>query len=111
MSLERVRRVIMDLGLSETDAQIYVFLALNGPHKGSELTREMNIYKEQLYRSLKKLEDKTIVKSSGETPILFSAVPFEAVLDLLVEIKKEQAKAFNEAKEELLSDWKRMTKK
>ena len=34
----------MSLGLSETDAQVYVFLALNGPHKAIDITKKMNLY-------------------------------------------------------------------
>jgi sugar-specific transcriptional regulator TrmB len=101
----------MSLGLSETDAQVYVFLALNGPHKAIDITKKMNLYKEQLYRSLRNLKNKEVVKSTVNYPAVFSAIPFEKILDLLAEIKKEQAQALRDVREELLSTWKNMTKK
>ena len=101
----------MGLGLSETDAQVYVYLALNGPLKAKEITKQLGLYKKQLYRSLKNLKDKDIVKASVDFPAVFSAVSFEEVLDLLTEIKKEQAQALRDVKEELLASWKSVIKK
>ena len=107
MSLERILKAIMSIDLSETDAEVYVFLALNGPHKAKEITRKMNLYKEQLYRSINNLKDKAIVKATLDCPAVFSAVPFEVVLDLLAEIKKEQAQALQESRKDLLHSWKK----
>ena len=101
----------MSLGLSETDAQVYVFLALNGPHKAIDITKKMNLYKEQLYRSLRNLKNKEVVKSTANYPAVFSAIPFEEILDLLAEIKKEQAQALRDVREELLSSWRSLTEK
>jgi len=98
----------MDLGLSEVDAQIYVFLALNGPCKAKDMTEKLSLYEEQLYRSLKNLRDKDVVKASIDYPAVFSAIPFEEILDLLAEIKKEQAQALSDVREELLNSWREM---
>lgn len=111
MSSDRVLKAIMSLGLSETDAQVYVFLALNGPHKAKDMAGKLSLYKEQLYRSLKNLRDRDVVKATADYPAVFLAIPFEEMLDLLTEIKKEQAYALSKAKEELLSNWKNMIKK
>ena len=111
MSQERVLESIMQLGLTEADAQVYVYLALNGPQKAKQITQKMNLYKEQLYRSLKKLQKKDIVESTDEHPAVYSAIPFEKALDLLAEIKKEQEKALLESRKELLASWKEMTEK
>jgi sugar-specific transcriptional regulator TrmB len=97
----------MSIDLSETDAQVYIFLALNGPHKAKEITKKMNLYKEQLYHSINNLKDKNIVKATLDYPAVFSAVPFEVVLDLLAEIKKEQAQALQEIRKDLLNSWKK----
>jgi sugar-specific transcriptional regulator TrmB len=107
LSLERILKAIMGIDLSETDAQVYVFLALNGPHKAKEITKKMNLHKEQLYRSLNNLKGKDIVKATLDYPAVFSAVPFEVVLDLLAEIKREQAQALQEVRKDLLDSWKK----
>ena len=41
----------------------------------------------------------------------FVALPFEDVLDLFIEVKKEQAKSLLEKREELLSNWRETIKK
>jgi len=108
MSKERVLKAIMDLGLSEVDAQVYVYLALNGPCKAREVVDKMDVYKEQLYRSIKNLKEKDIVFASVGVPAEFSAIPFGEVLDLLAMIKKRQAEALKAINEFLMDNWKSM---
>jgi sugar-specific transcriptional regulator TrmB len=104
-------KAIVSIELSETDARVYVFLALNGPHRAREISSRMNLYKAQLYRVLKSLQSKGMVNASPEYPARYSAVLFEKVLDLLIKAKKEQQQALQESKEELLSTWRSITKK
>ncbi|TRO54737.1 hypothetical protein E2P63_00715 [Candidatus Bathyarchaeota archaeon] len=111
MSLERIVKAIMSMNLSENDAQVYIFLALNGPHRAREISRRMDLYKGQLYRSLRNLRDKDIALATDHSPAVFSVIPFEKVLDMLVEIRKEQESAIRDAKEELLSSWQKVIKR
>jgi sugar-specific transcriptional regulator TrmB len=111
MSLERVLKALVSLGLSETDAQIYISLATEGPAKARNIINRLTINKRQVYRSLKRLRNKGIAITNDEHPVEFSAVPFEVILDLLMEIKKEQAKALQASKEELISDLRTEEKK
>ena len=110
MSLERVLKTLEGFGLSRMDAKVYVYLAKKGPKKGRELANALQVTKQQLYPSLKNLKNKGVVTASLERPALFSAVAFEKVVELLIKIKVEQAKAIKETKEELLSSWRSMTK-
>jgi sugar-specific transcriptional regulator TrmB len=105
LSLERVLKTLEGFGLSRIDAEVYVYLAKKGPKKAVELTNALQIAKQQLYPSLKSLKSKGIVTVSLERPALFSAVAFEKVLELLIQIKVEQAKAIKETKKELLDSW------
>ena len=111
MSLEQIVKTIVSIDLSETDAQVYVFLALNGRHRAGEISKRMNLNKAQLYRVLKNLQSKGIVNVSSEYPARYSAVLFEKVLDLIIKAKKEQQQVLQESKEELLSTWRSITKK
>jgi len=105
LSLERVLKTLEGLGLSRIDAEVYVYLSKKGPKKGRELADVLQVTKQQLYPSLKNLKNKGIVTVSLERPALFSAVAFEKALELLIEIKVEQAKAIKETKKELLDSW------
>jgi sugar-specific transcriptional regulator TrmB len=94
----------VSLGLSQTDAQIYINLATEGPAKARNIINDLQINKRQVYRSLKRLRDRGIIMTNDERPFEYSAVHFEAVLDWLMEIKKEQANALQASKEELIAD-------
>ncbi len=98
-------KALVNLGITETDSEIYLFLAEEGPQKGRKIGVTLNLYKQQLYRRLKRLQEKGMVSSTLERPALFSAVPLETVLEVLIEAKKEQALALQNSKKELLSTW------
>jgi sugar-specific transcriptional regulator TrmB len=109
LSIERVLKILEGFGLSRIDAEVYVYLAKKGPKKGRELANALQIAKQQLYPSLKNLKNKGIVTVSRERPALFSALAFEKVLELLITIKIDQAKAFKDTKKELLNSWRSMS--
>lgn len=111
MSDERIMKALKGLGLSNIDAQLYVFLAKDGPHSGREIAEILELQERQVYQGLKNLQRIEIVKTMGEHPVQFSAVPFEEVIDLFIEVKKEQAKTMQESRKELLTSWKAMMKK
>jgi len=103
--------VLGKLGLSQTDAKVYIYLASNGPNKARAIVDYLNINRGQVYKSLKRLQNKGATKSSDEIPTEFSAVPFEDVLDMLMKLKKEQARILEDSKEELVSEFRIEKKK
>ncbi len=100
-----LKMALVNLGLREIDSEIYLFLAKEGPQKGRAIGDSLNLYKQNLYRSLKRLQERGIVSSTLERPASFSAVPFEKVLGFVIAVKKEQAIALQKRKDELLSTW------
>lgn len=108
MSLERVIKALVSLGLSQTDAEVYVHLATTGPATAKNIINGLTINKRQIYRSLKRLQNKGITIANDKRPSEFSAVPFEELLDLLIEVKKEQAQTLRESRKEVLSSWRKM---
>ena len=111
MDQEILLKALVSLGLTEIDSEIYLLLAKGGTQKGRNIGEALNLYKQQLYRSLKRLQEKGMVNSTLERPARFSAVSLEKVLEFLIEAKKEQALALQENKEELLSIWRAFIKK
>jgi len=103
-------KTLLDLGFKEVDAKVYLFLRSMGPQKGKDIADSLKLHKQQLYRSLKRLKNKRIV-NSDEHPAVFSSISFEKVLDVFLEVKKEQADDLQESREELLSRWQDITKK
>jgi sugar-specific transcriptional regulator TrmB len=104
-------KTLISLGLSQMDAEVYVFLSTSGPQNGRSIAAALKLYKQQLYRSLKRLQIKGVVNSSHRHPAVFSAISFERVLDLILVVKKEEADILQESREELLSRWRDITKK
>ena len=108
MSLERVKQALVNLGLSRVDAEVYVHIAKKGPIPIGPLADGLKFSKQKLNHSLKNLQSKGIVTASFEDKPFFSALPFEKMIELLIEIKTEQAQVMQETKEELLSSWRKM---
>ena len=102
MSLERVIKALISLGLKRMDAEVYVYLAKKGPKKGVDLAKALNYNKKKVYVSLKNLRTKGLV-SKDRTK--FSALPFEEAFNLLIKMEKERAQAMHESREELLTTW------
>jgi sugar-specific transcriptional regulator TrmB len=111
LSLKRVIEALVSLGLSHTEARIYVFLEKSGSHADAAIAQALKLHTKELVNSLKNLQNKKIVKASAQQTVKFSAVPFEKAIDLLIEVKKEQAQNLQERKMELLSSWQNITKK
>jgi sugar-specific transcriptional regulator TrmB len=93
------------LGLSQTDAKIYIHIATKGPETARKIIGSLPINKRQIYRSLKSLQNKGIALINSEVPSEFSALPFERVVDILLEMKHNQAKSLEESKAVLISDF------
>ena len=111
MSKERIIKALKWLGLSNIDVQVYIFLANSGPHTQERIVESLKTKKRMIQYSLKNLQDIEIVKHTNEFPEHYSAMTFKEVLDLFIEVKKEQAKTMKESREELLSSWKALIRK
>ena len=110
MSQERIFKALLSLGLSQTDARVYIYLASKGPMRARDIIYNLKINKQQLYRSLKRMRNKGIVSSSQGFPAIFSAELFEKALKVLVKEKNEQAQRITEKKDALLSLWNSIVK-
>jgi sugar-specific transcriptional regulator TrmB len=104
-------KALKGLGLTQVDTQVYILLAKEGPYRMQEVALALKLSEENVDRSLKELQKLSIVKASIERPLNFVAMPLEEVIDLFIEVKKEQAKTMQDSREELLSNWKKTIKR
>jgi sugar-specific transcriptional regulator TrmB len=102
LSLELIIKALVGLGLSRSDAELYVYLAKKGPQKTVDLAKALIYNKRKIYSSLRNLQTKGLVTKDCT---LFSALPFEEALELLIKTKKEQTEAMIKHKKELLVNW------
>ena len=110
MSQQRVLKALINLGLSQIDADVYVFLANSGPQKTEKIAEELQLQEQTLYHSLENLANKGVVNSTHEHLALFYALPFDKALEILVKEQLKQAQVMEQNKDEILSKWKNMTK-
>jgi sugar-specific transcriptional regulator TrmB len=102
---------LVNMGFTETDAQVYVYLAMEGPQKFREIADSLKIFRTKLYTILNNLQNLGLVETSSKYPTRFSAVLFEKVLDQLSKVKVSQQQFLENNKEELISAWRSLTKK
>jgi sugar-specific transcriptional regulator TrmB len=103
LSLERALETLVNLGLTQTEAQAYVFLAKTGPQDGRDLANALKITEQQLYLTLKTLQNKGFINSTLKRHVIFSVVPLEEILNNLIKAKTEEAQRLRQNKEDLLS--------
>ncbi len=106
MSEEPIRKVLKSFGVTEKEAEVYIFLAKHGVQRSGEIAKRIKTDKSEVYRVLKNLQSEGMVESTLESPTRFTAVPFETVIDLFVKAKRAEVSSIEQAKENLLEDWK-----
>jgi sugar-specific transcriptional regulator TrmB len=93
-----VLRILEGFGVSNTDAEVYVYLAKRGPTRSVDLAVDFGKTQQQIYPILRRLNKKGIVKNSRSHQMLFSALAFEELLERYVKLNMEQAKIIEEVK-------------
>jgi len=106
-----IEKTLNNIGLSEKEAEVYLFLGKRGALKGREITKQLKINKGQVYRILKSLQKKGLVETTLEYPTRFIAVPLEKVIDSFIKSKREEVTQIEETKKNLLSDWNKISQK
>ena len=104
MSLERVIKALVSLGLSRSEAEMYVYIANKGPQKALDIANALNCNKSTVYDNMKKLQKKGLVTKEVSS---FTALPFEETLELLIARERNKTNNFQESKKQLLANWKK----
>jgi len=111
LTQETAIKALMNLKLSLGEAKAYLYLAINGPQKATELANVLKTHKKQVYRSLRGLQRKGYVSVAYVHTCSFKAEPFEKIVDLSIKIKNEEAQTILLNKQEIISQWKSMMEK
>ena len=108
VSRKKIKDALKDFGLTEKEAELYIFLAKHGVLTGGEVAKQTKMHRPIVYRILKSLEKKGFVESTLESPTRFSSVLFENVLEKNIRVKYEEATLLERTKDSLLSDWRKV---
>lgn len=98
-------KTLQEFGFTQQDAEVYVFLALNGSKEARKITSALKIYKRQVYRILKKLKRQNLLNATTDLPAQFSVIPLDKLLDFFIRANLAEAKRIEERKDEILSLW------
>ncbi len=108
MSQERILNALKSLGLSQIEADVYLFLANNGPQKTTKIMADLKLQEQQISDSLERLTNRGVINLTQEHSALFYALPFEKALEILVKERLKRAQTIEEKKSRILSEWKDM---
>jgi sugar-specific transcriptional regulator TrmB len=84
------KRILVDLGLTSTQAKVYSALADHGIFKISEISKKANVARPELYQTLSALEQLGLVEKIIQKPIAYKAIPMKSGVSLLLERKRQQ---------------------
>jgi sugar-specific transcriptional regulator TrmB len=110
MSGPTVKSTLMEIGLSDRESDLYVYLAKTGHQTAARIAKGLRMHKAQVYYILRSLERKGIVESTFSTPAQFNVLPLEQLLNRHIQTKEEELNQFKQhQKPHVLSQWESMT--
>jgi len=105
---------LINFGLSEKEAQLYLHLLKYGPNPPSLLAKSLNTYRGDVFRTLTSLVDKGMVNRSLKSPTVYSAVELNIALDAALkkyktelhekEVMKQEIEEISNQQRVMLSD-------
>ena len=102
MSLNKIIKTLVKFGFSESAARVYVYVAINGPTIANRIIADLELTEDCVYSALTFLQEKGYIIAGYMQPTEFFSIPFENLLDSLIEAKEKQAKKLRK-KRNLLS--------
>jgi len=92
-SVDELLKRLMEFGLNEREARLYVCLLKHGASTVAKLTKSLGTYRVDVHRTLESVIDKGLVEALLDAPLMYVAVPIrEAVNSALVERMDEYRK-------------------
>ncbi|HUS77973.1 MAG TPA: helix-turn-helix domain-containing protein, partial [Patescibacteria group bacterium] len=110
MAVQRLTRKLIDLGLTEEEAEIYVFLTQTGPAPARMVALRFETNRIRAYRSLNALEEKGLVQRIMGRPMKFTATPFTEVLRKSIREMRHRLADLEENEEVTIGDWENLTR-
>ncbi len=110
MNQQLIEKILRNVGLTEKEAEIYIFLAKHKALKGAEIAKLTNTDKAEAYRILRSLQNKALLEATLESPTRFTIVPFDKVLDSFIKTRRDEVSLIESTRNNLLKDWEKISK-
>ncbi|MFX0054925.1 MAG: MEDS domain-containing protein [Promethearchaeota archaeon] len=91
-AFEDSAKKLSEFGLTPYEAKVYLAAAKLGPTSASKISKVAKIRREEVYRTLPKLEKAGLINRVLGRPVKIRAMPIENALSFLISRKEEQAK-------------------
>jgi HTH-type transcriptional regulator, sugar sensing transcriptional regulator len=92
---------LIQFGLSEKEAQLYLHLLRYGPRTPSPLAKSLKTYREDVHRTLASLIEKGMVRPSLDAPTIYTAVELNTALEAALKRHESEMREMEVRKREL----------
>lgn len=99
-------QTLLNLGITSSQARIYLALAKFGPLKISSIAKQSKVARPDVYRTLSSLNELGLVEQIVEAPVQFQAVPIEKGLESLLRKKTQEYDNLKKDTETLITAFK-----
>jgi sugar-specific transcriptional regulator TrmB len=110
MGTEKVRKALKNIGLTEKEAELYIYLAKHYALRSGEIAKGIRTHRVEIYRMLKSMQTKGVIEATLESPRRFIAVPLEMVLDSFIKAKRQETILMENTKQSVLNEWKNISR-
>ena len=110
MCPEKVRKALKNIGFTEKEIDLYIFLAQHPALRSGEIAKGIRTHRVEIYRILKSLQTKEAVEATLESPTRFISIPLEKVLDSFIKAKQQETIQMEKTKQSVLNEWKNFSK-
>ena len=92
---------LIGFGLSEKEAQLYLYLLKYGPKTPSPLAKSLKTYREDVHRTLTGLIEMGMVRPSLDSPTVYAPVDLETALESALKKQESELREMGARKREL----------
>ncbi len=104
-ALKSIDQALGKFKLNRNEVRVFLYLARFGAHKAQSIAEALGVHRTEAYKILRRLEEQGLITRVMERPMKFLAVPFETVLDNLIEERRQKIYQMEQRKAELLQMW------
>ena len=95
----------MKFGLSQNQAKVFIYLGKYGPKTAAEVFNSLKMPRTETYQILNQLQNKGIITIEFSSPTVYSALPFDKAIFMLINSEKEKVSILAKKEDELTNLW------
>lgn len=103
--MEQIENELSKFDLTTSQCKVYLFLARRGPNTALTVSKELMIPRTQAYHLLTDLQNKGLVLATFTHPIIFSAIPINDAIRILIDLEETRLKKLKNKKREIIQIW------